>query len=187
VTAKDTSDINEKNVGVTAAGAASVNVTDAIIHTNYDTDVTLNSATVTGKNVNINALQTQKGDGSKVGVTAVTVGALGGVGVGYAGIVNRGSTDVNITGSTIGVTKGSGEVPDTVSAENVTINALQLAVQSTCCNHFLARAHAVALLLQFFLFLLLRANHKQPHHHEDQNHHDPKTPAATLRTGFCLQ
>ena len=79
VTAKDTSDINEKNVGVTAAGAASVNVTDAIIHTNYDTDVTLNSATVTGKNVNINALQTQKGDGSKVGVTAVTVGALGGV------------------------------------------------------------------------------------------------------------
>ena len=123
VTAKDTSDINEKNVGVTAAGAASVNVTDAIIHTNYDTDVTLNSATVTGKNVNINALQTQKGDGSKVGVTAVTVGALGGVGVGYAGIVNRGSTDVNIEGSTIGVTKGSGEVPDTVSAENVTINA----------------------------------------------------------------
>ena len=123
VTAKDTSDINEKNVGVTAAGAASVNVTDAIIHTNYDTDVTLNSATVTGKNVNINALQTQKGDGSKVGVTAVTVGALGGVGVGYAGIVNRGSTDVNITGSTIGVTKGSGDVPDTVSAENVTINA----------------------------------------------------------------
>ena len=123
VTAKDTSDINEKNVGVTAAGAASVNVTDAIIHTNYDTDVTLTNATVTGKNVNINALQTQKGDGSKVGVTAVTVGALGGVGVGYAGIVNRGSTDVNITGSTIGLTKGSGEVPDTVSAENVTINA----------------------------------------------------------------
>ena len=123
VTAKDTSDISAKNVGVTAAGAASVNVTDAIIHTNYDTDVTLTNATVTGKNVNINALQTQKGDGSKVGVTAVTVGALGGVGVGYAGIVNRGSTDVNITGSTIGLTKGSGEVPDTVSAENVTINA----------------------------------------------------------------
>ena len=79
VTAKDTSDISAKNVGVTAAGAASVNVTDAIIHTNYDTDVTLTNATVTGKNVNINALQTQKGDGSKVGVTAVTVGALGGV------------------------------------------------------------------------------------------------------------
>ena len=123
VLAKDTSDISAKNVGVTAGLGGSVNVTDAIIHTNYDTDVTLDRASVTGKNVNINALQTQKSDGSKVTVTAVTVGALGGVGVGYAGIVNKGSTDVNITGSTIGVTKGSGEVPDTVSAENVTINA----------------------------------------------------------------
>ncbi|MER2138778.1 MAG: leukotoxin LktA like protein, partial [Succiniclasticum sp.] len=116
VTAKDTSDIFAKNIGVTAAGAASINVTDAIIHTNYDTDVTMNNATVTGKNVNINALQTQAQpkdgkQGSDVRVTAVTVGALGGVGVGYAGIVNRGSTDINIKGSTI------------ASTGDVTINA----------------------------------------------------------------
>ncbi len=106
VLAKDTSDIFAKNVGVTAAGAASVNVTDAIIHTNYDTDVTMNSANITGKNININAKQTQAQaqdgkQGSDVKVTAVTVGALGGVGVGYAGIVNKGATDVNIANSSI--------------------------------------------------------------------------------------
>ncbi|WP_295358558.1 hypothetical protein [uncultured Succiniclasticum sp.] len=104
VTAKETSDIYAKNVGVTAAGAASINVTDAIIHTNYDTDVTMNKATVTAKNVNINALQTQAKDGSSVKVTAVTVGALASVGVGYAGIVNRGAADIDITNSTINST-----------------------------------------------------------------------------------
>ena len=112
VTAKDTSDIFAKNVGVTAAGAASINVTDAIIHTNYDTDVTMSKATVTGKNVNINALQTQAApkdgkQGSDVRVTAVTVGALASVGVGYAGIVNRGATDVNIADSKITSTAGN--------------------------------------------------------------------------------
>ena len=116
VTAKDTSDIFAKNIGVTAAGAASINVTDAIIHTNYDTDVTMNKATVTGKNVNINALQTQADKGSEVKVTAVTVGALASVGVGYAGIVNRGATDVNITDSNIKSTEN-------VNVENVTIEA----------------------------------------------------------------
>ena len=117
VLAKETSDIFAKNVGVTAAGAASVNVTDAIIHTNYDTDVTMNSANITGKNVNINAVQTQAQaqdgkQGSDVKVTAVTVGALGGVGVGYAGIVNKGATDVNIANSSIAGT------------ENVTVAAM---------------------------------------------------------------
>ncbi|WP_028130604.1 hypothetical protein [Selenomonas sp. AE3005] len=116
VLAKETSDIFAKNVGVTAAGAASVNVTDAIIHTNYDTDVTMNSANITGKNVNINAIQTQAQaqdgkQGSDVKVTAVTVGALGGVGVGYAGIVNKGATDVNIANSSI------------TGTENVTVAA----------------------------------------------------------------
>ena len=112
VTAQDKSDIFAKNIGVTAAGAASINVTDAIIHTNYDTDVTMNKATVTGKNVTINALQTQAApkdgkQGSDVRVTAVTVGALASVGVGYAGIVNRGATDVNITDSNIKSTAGN--------------------------------------------------------------------------------
>ena len=121
VTAKDTSDIFAKNIGVTAAGAASINVTDAIIHTNYDTDVTLDQATIAGKNVTINALQTQAApkdgkQGSDVRVTAVTVGALASVGVGYAGIVNRGATDVNITDSNIKSTEN-------VTVENVTINA----------------------------------------------------------------
>ena len=116
VTAQDKSDIFAKNVGVTAAGAASINVTDAIIHTNYDTDVTMNKATVAGKNVNINALQTQADKGSEVKVTAVTVGALASVGVGYAGIVNRGATDVNITDSNIKSTEN-------VNVENVTIEA----------------------------------------------------------------
>ena len=109
VTAQDKSDIFAKNIGVTAGGAASINVTDAIIHTNYDTDVTMNKATVTGKNVNINALQTQADKGSEVKVTAVTAGALASVGVGYAGIVNRGATDVNITGSTIQATGNSAD------------------------------------------------------------------------------
>ena len=122
VKATDTSDIHQKQVGVTAGLGGSVNVTDAIIHTNYDTDVTLNNATVKGKNVNINALQTQAPaqdgkQGSDVTVTAVTVGALGGVGVGYAGIVNKGSTDVNITGSTIQSTGNSD------GDNGVTINA----------------------------------------------------------------
>ena len=117
VIAKDISDISAKNVGVTAAGAASINVTDAIIHTNYDTDVTMKNATISGKNVNVEALQTQSGDGSKVGVTAVTVGALGGVGVGYAGIVNKSATDVDITGSTIIATGNSAD------DKGVTINA----------------------------------------------------------------
>ena len=121
VTAKDTSDIFAKNIGVTAAGAASINVTDAIIHTNYDTDVTLDQATIAGKNVTINALQTQAApkdgkQGSDVRVTAVTVGALASVGVGYAGIVNRGATDVNITDSNIKSTEN-------VNVENVTIEA----------------------------------------------------------------
>ena len=111
VTATEKSDISAKGVNVTAGGGASVNVTDAIIHTNYDTDVTMDNATLVGNNVNVKALQTQNNDGSKVEVTAVTVGALGGVGVGYAGIVNKGATDINIANSTI---KG---------AENVTISA----------------------------------------------------------------
>lgn len=104
VTAKDTSDIFARNIGVTAAGTASVNVTDAIIHTNYDTDVSISSAAIEGRNVAVNALQTQAGNGSEVKVTAVTVGALGGVGVGYAGIVNKGAADVNIANSTIKAT-----------------------------------------------------------------------------------
>ncbi|SDO87442.1 leukotoxin LktA like protein [Selenomonas ruminantium] len=111
VTAKETSDISAKNVTVGVGGMA-VGVTDAIIHTNHDTDVTLDNAAITGKNVNIKTLQGQADKGSEIKVTAVSVGAGLGVGVGYAGIVNKGATDINITGSTI---KGT---------ENVTVNAL---------------------------------------------------------------
>ena len=100
VTAQETNDITAKNVTVNVGGTA-VGVTDAIIHTNYDTDVTVSGATITGKEINISALQGQKNNGSEIMVTAVSVGAGLGVGVGYAGIVNKGATDVNITGSTI--------------------------------------------------------------------------------------
>ena len=132
VLAKETSDISEKNVTVTVGGAA-VGVTDAIIHMNHDTDVTLNQASVTGKNVTIEALQGQKekGKGSDVTVTAVTVGAGLGVGVGYAGIVNKGSTDVNITGSTITGLNHEESGSGTAVAENVTILAQDNSKSST--------------------------------------------------------
>lgn len=110
VTAQETNDITAKNVTVNVGGTA-VGVTDAIIHMNYDTDVTVSGATITGREININALQGQKNNGSEITVTAVSVGAGLGVGVGYAGIVNKGATDVNITGSTIEGT------------ENVTVKA----------------------------------------------------------------
>jgi len=110
MTAKETSDISAKNTDVTVGGTVSASVTDAIIHVNHDTDVTLDNAAITGKNINIEALQTQTGDGSKVDVNAVDVGSIG-VGVGYVGIVNKGATDVNITGSEI------------ESKGNITVNA----------------------------------------------------------------
>ncbi|MBO5590564.1 MAG: hypothetical protein J5923_04925 [Acidaminococcaceae bacterium] len=113
VKATDANHIFEKNLEVTVGGGISATVADNIIHTNYDTDVTMNRANITGKNVTIEARQTQKGNGSEIEVKAGT-GAIGiGVGVGYAGIVNKGSTDVNITGSTIKSTEG-----------DVTVNAL---------------------------------------------------------------
>nr|MBO6295500.1 hypothetical protein [Schwartzia sp. (in: firmicutes)] len=117
VSAKDANRIFEKNLEVTVGGGISTSVADNIIHTNYDTDVTMNNASVTGKNVTINATQTDAqtdtGKGSEIEVKAGT-GALGiGVGVGYAGIVNRGATDVNISDSTLKATSG-----------NVTVNAL---------------------------------------------------------------
>ena len=132
VLAKETSDISEKNVTVTVGGAA-VGVTDAIIHTNHDTDVTLDQASVAGKNVTIEALQGQKenGKGSDITVTAVTVGAGLGVGVGYAGIVNKGSTDVNITGSTITGLNNEESDSGTAIAENVTILAQDNSKSST--------------------------------------------------------
>lgn len=110
MTAKETSDISAKNNDVTVGGTVSASVTDAIIHVNHNTDVTIDNAAITGKNINIEALQTQTGDGSKVDVNAVDVGSIG-VGVGYAGIVNKGATDVNITGS------------DIESKGNITVNA----------------------------------------------------------------
>ena len=116
VKAQEQNDVKEQNVTVTVGGA-SVGVTDAIIHTNYDTDVTLDGATVTGRNVNVEALQGQKNNGSEITVTAVSVGAGLGVGVGYAGIVNNGATDVNITNSSITAT-GSG-----VTDKGLTVNA----------------------------------------------------------------
>ena len=113
VKATDANHIFEKNLEVTVGGGISATVADNIIHTNYDTDVTMNRANITGKNVTIEAKQTQKGNGSEIEVKAGT-GAIGiGVGVGYAGIVNKGATDVNITGSTIKSTEG-----------DVTVNAL---------------------------------------------------------------
>jgi len=114
VKATDANHIFEKNLEVTVGGGISATVADNIIHTNYDTDVTMNRANITGKNVTIEARQTQKGNnGSEIEVKAGT-GAIGiGVGVGYAGIVNKGATDVNITGSTIKSTEG-----------DVTVNAL---------------------------------------------------------------
>ena len=124
VLAQESNDIAAKNVTVTVGGNA-VGVTDAIIHTNYDTDVTIDQASVTGKNVAVEARQGQQSVGSNIEVTAVSVGAGGiGVGVGYAGIVNKGSTDVDIKGSTIGLTKGSNSAADMVNAENVNIRAL---------------------------------------------------------------
>ena len=110
--AAEKSDIFEKNVNATVGGGVSASVTDAIIHTNYDTDVTLNNANITGKNVTLEAHQGQAGNGSEIEVKAGAGGLGIGVGVGYAGIVNKGATDINITGSTI---KGT---------ENVTVNAL---------------------------------------------------------------
>ena len=71
---------------------------------------TLDNAAITGNNINIEAVQTQTGDGSKVDVNAVEVGSIG-VGVGYAGIVNKGATDINITNS------------DIESKGNITVNA----------------------------------------------------------------
>ena len=112
VKALDTSDIFEKNLEVTVGGGISATVADNIIHTNYDTDVTMNEAGITGKNVTVEAKQTQTDKGSDIEVKAGT-GAIGiGVGVGYAGIVNKGATDVDITDSTI---KGT---------ENVAVSAL---------------------------------------------------------------
>ncbi len=112
VATAEKSDIFEKNVNATVGGGVSASVTDAIIHTNYDTDVTLNNANITGKNVTLEAHQGQAGNGSEIEVKAGAGGLGIGVGVGYAGIVNKGATDINITGSTI---KGT---------ENVTVNAL---------------------------------------------------------------
>ena len=110
MTAKETSDISAKNTEVAVGGTVSASVTDAIIHVNHDTDVTLDNAAITGNNINIEAVQTQTGDGSKVDVNAVEVGSIG-VGVGYAGIVNKGATDINITNS------------DIESKGNITVNA----------------------------------------------------------------
>lgn len=123
VLAQEKNDISAKNVTVSVGGSA-VGVTDAIIHTKYDTDVKVDQAAITGKSVAIEAKQGQQTDGSKVNITAVTVGAGLGVGVGYAGIVNNGSTDVDITNSTIGLTKGKDNVPDVVNADRVSIQAL---------------------------------------------------------------
>ena len=110
MTAKETSDISAKNTEVAVGGTVSASVTDAIIHVNHDTDVTLDNAAITGNNINIEAVQTQTGDGSKIDVNAVEVGSIG-VGVGYAGIVNKGATDINITNS------------DIESKGNITVNA----------------------------------------------------------------
>jgi len=122
VTAKETSDISTKNVSVNVGGM-SVGVTDAIIHTNHDTDVTIDNASIAGKHVAIEAVQGQQDKGSDITVTAVSVGAGLGVGVGYAGIVNKGSTDVNIADSTIGLTKGEAATANTVNTEDINIKA----------------------------------------------------------------
>lgn len=111
VLAQEKNDISAQNTTVTVGGSA-VGVTDAIIHTNYDTDVTINDASIMGKNVAIEAKQGQTDKGADITVTAVSVGAGLGVGVGYAGIVNKGATDINIAGSTI------------TGKENVNVNAL---------------------------------------------------------------
>ncbi|WP_294523130.1 hypothetical protein [uncultured Anaerovibrio sp.] len=122
VTAKETSDISTKNVSVNVGGM-SVGVTDAIIHTNHDTDVTIDHASIAGKHVAIEAVQGQQDKGSDITVTAVSVGAGLGVGVGYAGIVNKGSTDVNIADSTIGLIKGDADTANTVNTEDINIKA----------------------------------------------------------------
>lgn len=101
LTAKDKNDIDSEGISISMAAGVSAAATSNIIKARHDTDVTVSGATLLGRNITLAANQGQKHDGLVSHTTAVTAG-MAGVGVGYSGVVNKGSTDVVLSGATIG-------------------------------------------------------------------------------------
>ncbi|MBQ9572745.1 MAG: leukotoxin LktA family filamentous adhesin [Acidaminococcaceae bacterium] len=98
----------ELNGGVGGLGGAQVNVADTLFHLNQQNDIDVDNSAITGKAVALAAQQANKKDSEEAIRVRTVQAALGGagVGVGYAGIVTKGSTGVSLNRATITTTDG---------------------------------------------------------------------------------
>lgn len=96
------------NGGTGGFGVLAVNVTDTLYHLNQQNDIAVDSSSITGKGVALVAQQANKRDKDEAISVRTTQASAGvaGVGVGYAGIVTKGSTGVSVNKSTIRTTDG---------------------------------------------------------------------------------
>ena len=58
--------------------------------------------------------------------------------------------------------------------ESSLLYLFDMAIDTTSGDHFVAFLECLALLLQFFLFLLLWADHEEVEYHKNQDHHYPE-------------
>ena len=97
------------NGGTGGFGVLAVNVTDTLYHLNQQNDIAVDSSSIIGKGVAMVAQQAnkrEKDEAISVRTTQASAGVAG-VGVGYAGIVTKGSTGVSVNKSTIRTTDGN--------------------------------------------------------------------------------
>lgn len=96
------------NGGTGGLGVLAVNVTDTLYHLNQQNDIAVDNSSITGKGVALVAQQANKRDKDEAISVRTTQASAGvaGVGVGYAGIVTKGSTGVSVNKSIIRTTDG---------------------------------------------------------------------------------
>ena len=116
------------NGGTGGLGGLAVNVTDTLFHLNQQNDIDVDNSTITGKNVALVAQQANRQDKDEavsVRTTQASAGVVG-IGVGYAGIVTKGSTGVSVNTGTIKATDGDLTLKST---DTVKSRAYMLGVQ----------------------------------------------------------
>ena len=96
------------NGGVGGLGGAQVNVADTLLHLNRQNDIAVENSSITGKAVALAAQQANEKDSEEAIRVRSVQASLGGVGVGvgYAGIVTKGSTGVSLNKATLTTTDG---------------------------------------------------------------------------------
>ena len=100
-----------------------------------------------------------------------------------------GSRCIRCIGEDTVFTYFDGDILGDSDDEGRLLHLFDLTVDTACGNDLVALLHALALLLNLFLTLGLRTNHKEIEDDEDGDHHDPKTPLTLLLTfssHFCL-